>query len=191
MKSIIRISLCVSALVLFSVFCCSAQKKVVISTDPPRAALNLPIVKKVGGAKAMYNEKTNKTIIETEPTQVFGDWNNGVRLRARFEVSGKEITKPVQVTLFYYSMASDRKYADNRALKILIDGKAVLSGTARYEEGNTNGEQFMIAVSQNISYDMYLQLVNSKAVNMQIGPAQFDLKESDLEALKDLPRLIE
>ena len=81
------------AIVLFSAFHCSAQKKVVISTNPPRAALDLPVVKEVGKAKAMYNETTNKTIIETDPTQVFGDWNNGIRLRAGFELSGKENRK--------------------------------------------------------------------------------------------------
>ncbi|MEP6902930.1 MAG: hypothetical protein ABJA66_14350 [Actinomycetota bacterium] len=163
----------------------------VISTDPPRAALNLPVVKELGKAKAMYNEKTNKTIIETIPVLVFGDWNNGMRLRARFEVSGKEIAKPAQVTLYFYSTAPNRKYADNRALKISIDGKAVVSGTARYQEGETNGKQFYVTVSQDISYEMYLQLINAKAVKMQIGLAQFDLKESDLEALRDLTRIIE
>jgi hypothetical protein len=191
MNSMMRTSFFILALVLFSAVCCSAQKKVVISTDPPLMALNLPVIKEVGKAKAMYNETTNKTIIETDPTQVFGDWNNGIRLRARFEVPGKEITKPAQVTLYFYSLGPNRKYADNRALNISIDGKMLFSGTASFDSGNTNGKQFIIAVSQKIPFEKYQQLINSKAVKMRIGPAQFDLKESDLEALRDITRIID
>jgi hypothetical protein len=191
MNNILRISSCLCLLVLFSVLYCSAQKKIVISEDPPPALLNLPVVKEVGEAKVLYNERTDKTIIETAPTEVYGDSNNGVRLRAKFEVSGRTVAKPSEVTLVFYSIAPKRTYADNRALKISIDGKETFSGTARYESGNTNGSIFVITVSQNISYEMYLRLINSKSVKMQIGPAQFELKESNLDALKDLKRVIE
>jgi len=190
MNTLVRISSCLCLLVLSTVFCV-AQDKVEISTDPPAPMPQLPVIKEVGKAKVLYNERINKTIIQTSPLQVQGDWRNGIRLRAAFEISGKEIAKPSNVTLSFFSAASDRTYADNRALKILIDGKEALSGIAHYKSGNTDGEVFLILVTQDIPYELFLRLINANIVKMQIGPTEFELKESDLEAFKDLQRLIE
>ena len=189
MNILVRISARLCMLALFSAFCV-AQEKVEISTDPPAPMPQWPVVKEVGKAKVLYNERGNKTVIQTSPLQVQGDWRNGIRLRAGFEVSGKEIAKPSNVTLSFFSAANDRTYADNRALKILIDGKEALSSVAHYKSGNTNGEVFLITVTQDIPYEMFLRLINSKSVKMWIGPTEFELKESDLEALKDLQRII-
>ena len=184
-----RISACLCLLVLFPALC-TAQEKVEISTDPPAPAPQWPVVKEVGKAKVLYNERGDKTVVQNAPLEVLGDWRNGIRLRAGFEVSGKEIARPSGMTLSFSSAAGDRTYADNRALKILIDGKEALSGVARYESGNTNGEVFLITVTQDIPYEMFLRLINSKSVKMRIGPSEFELKEGDLEALRDLQRVI-
>lgn len=191
MNNTLRISFYLCLLVLFSVLFCSAQEKVEISEAPPPAAQKLPIIKEVGKAKVLYNERTNKTIVETALLEVQGVWDNGIRLRARFESTGKTIIKPSEITLLFHSIAPERTYADNRALKIFTDGKMIFSNTARYQSGNTNGSIFLITVSQNISYEMFLQLINSKSVKMQIGLTEFELKESDLDALRDLKRIIE
>ena len=190
MNILVKISTGLCLLVLSSSLCV-AQEKVEISTNPPAPMPQLPVIREVGKAKVLYNERGDKTIIQTSPIQVQGDWRNGIRLRVGFEVSGKEIVKPSHVTLSFFSAASDRTYADNRALKILIDGKEALSGEAHYKSGNTNGEVFLITVTQEIPYEMFLRIIKSKSVKMQIGPTEFELKEGDLEALKDLQRVIE
>ena len=189
MNILARISACLCLLVLFPAFCV-AQEKIEISTDPPAPAPQWPVVRQVGKAKVLYDERGDKTVVQTSPLQVQGDWRNGIRLRAGFEVSGKEVAKPSKVTLSFSSAASDRTYADNRSLKILIDGKEALSGVARYKSGNTNDEVFLITVTQDIPYEVFLRLINSKSVKMRIGPAEFELKDGDLEALRDLHRII-
>jgi len=141
--------------------------------------------------QVLYNERSNKTIIQTSLLQVQGDWRNGTSLRAGFDVTGKDIAKPSTLTLTFFSAASDRTYADNRALKIFLDGKEVLSSVAHYVSGNTNGEIYLITVTQEVPYEMFLQLINSKSVKMQVGPTAFELRGSDLEALKDLKKMIE
>lgn len=178
-------------LFIISAFGVSAQQKVVISTDPPLMAMKLPVVKEVGKAKAKYNERTGKTILETGHSQVFGVWDDGISLQASAELTGKEVVKPALVGLVFNSMAKNRRYADNRALKITADGKVIFSGIAKFLYGNTNGEFFSIGVSQDLPYETYKTLANSKSVKIKIGPAQFELKEADFEALKDLIRLVE
>ena len=190
MNVLFRISSCLCLLAIFSTICV-AQEKVEISTDPPAPMPRWPVIKEVGKAKVLYNERGNKTVVQTAPLQVQGDWRNGIRLRAGFEVTGKEVAKPSDVTLSFFSAASDRTYADNRALKILIDGKEAVSSVAHYKSGNTNGEVFLITVTQDIPYEMFLRLINAKSVKMRVGPTEFELKDSDLEALKDLQRILE
>ncbi|HKO96593.1 MAG TPA: hypothetical protein VJU86_06365 [Pyrinomonadaceae bacterium] len=190
MKVLVRMWLCLCLLVMFSTLCV-AQEKIEISTNPPPPMPQWPVIKEVGKAKALYNERGNKTIVQTGAIQVQGDWRNGLRFRAGFEVSGKEVVKPSDVTLSFFSASSDRTYADNRALRILIDGKEALSGVAQYKNGNTNGEVFLINVTQEIPYELFLRLVSAKNVKISVGPTEFALKDSDLEALKDLQRILE
>jgi hypothetical protein len=170
-----------------------AQDKVEISTDPPPPAMSnyLPVIKEAGKAKAFYNQKIDKTIVETPGSQVYGNFRNGIRLAVRFESSGKKVTKPSSITLKFSSSAQDRTYADNRALKIFIDGKEVLSETARFGEGNTNGQIFLISVTQDVPYDFFLKLISSQNIKMQIGGAKFELKEGELEALRDIKKILE
>lgn len=189
MNTLAKLSACLCLLVLFPALC-AAQEKIEISTDPPAPAPQWPVVREVGQAKVLYDERGGKTVVQTSPLQVQGDWRSGIRLRAGFAVSGKEVAKPSEVTLSFYSAAADRTYADNRALKIIIDGKEALSGVARYRSGNTDGEVFLITLTQDVPYEVFLRLLNSRSVKVRIGPAEFELGDGDLEALRDLQRII-
>ena len=169
----------------------ASQDKVEISTNPPPPAMSFPVVKELGKAKAMYNERADRLIVQTSPIQVSGDWQNGVRLQAGFVSPGKKIAKPSTITLTFHSAANDRRYADNRAVRVKLDDNDVLSETARYEHGNTNGRIFLISVAQDVGYETFLKILTAKKVQIQIGSAQFELKEGDRKALEDLKKLIE
>jgi hypothetical protein len=169
----------------------ASQDKVEISTNPPPPAMPFPVVKELGKAKARYNERADKLIVQTSPIQVSGDSQNDVRLQAGFILSGKKITKPQTITLTFHSTANDRTYADNRAVSVMLDDNKVLSETARYNHGNTNGSIFLISVTQDVSYETFLKIMAAQKVQMQIGPTKFELKANGRQALEDLKNLIE
>jgi hypothetical protein len=183
-------SLCLFILV-FSAAICKAQEKVEISTNPPSPMVKLPIIKEVGRAQVVYNERTDKTIVQSPFLQVQGNWRNGILLQASFASPGKQIARPSFVTFTFSSAASDRTYADNRELIIVLDGKQALSDTGHYERGNTNGEVYLISVTQDVPYNLFLKIVAAEHVKVRIGPTEFDLKEIDLDALRDVKRAIE
>src|SRR5688500_16764881 len=84
MNIIVRISSCLCLLILFTALCV-AQEKVEIPINPPPPPMQpLPVIKEVGKAKVLYNERGNKTLTLTSPLQVQGEWRNGIRLQARF-----------------------------------------------------------------------------------------------------------
>lgn len=191
MKRYVMIVLAFSILAAMAVAQDKPQDKIEISTNPPPPAMSLPIIKQVGKAQAMYNERTDKAIAQTVPLRAAGDGRNGISLRAEFEVVGKKIQKPTTVKLTLYSTAADRAYADNRAVNILLDGQSALSDTAQFESGNTNGQVFLISVVQQISYDLFLKMLSAQKVEIKIGPTAFNLTENHLEALRDLKKLAE
>ncbi|HTG14455.1 MAG TPA: hypothetical protein VK747_04210 [Blastocatellia bacterium] len=183
--------LLLSTLLLADPYAASAQSKPQISTNPPPAAMSLPVLREVGKAKASYNERVDQTIVQTSPVQVSGDWRNGIRLCAGYKSSGKQIAKPTSITLTFFSSATDRTYADNRSIQVAIDGQTVLSDTGKYDHGNTNGEIFLISVTQIISYETFTKILTAKKVQLKVGSTEFELKASDLEALGDLKKLVE
>jgi hypothetical protein len=190
MNKFLKSWLCLVMVVLNAAICL-AQDKVEISTNPPAPMVKLPVVKEVGKAQVVYNERTDKTIVQSPFLQVQGNWRNGILLRASFASSGKNIAKPSFITFTFSSAAGDRTYADNRKLKICLDGNQAFSDTARYEYGNTNGQVYLISVKQDVPYDLFLKIAGAKSVRMQIGPTEFELKESDLDALRDVKRAID
>lgn len=190
MNKFVRSSLC-SVLLVLSAAICIAQEKVEISTNPPPVMVYLPIVKEVGKAQVVYNERTDKTIVQSPFLRVQGTWSNGILLRASFASPGKNVAKPSYVTLTFSTAAGDRTYADNRELKIFVNDKQALSDTARYESGNTNGEIYLISVKEDVTYDLFLKIAGAKNVKIKIGPTEFEMKESDLDALRDVKRAID
>lgn len=191
MKHYARLFLALSVLMASVLAQGKPQDKVDISTNPPPPAMSFPVIKEVGSAKAMYNERTGRTIAQTALLQVTGDWSNGIKLRVGFESVGKTVAKPSTVKLTFHSSATDRIYADNRAISISLDDKNILSDVARFENGNTNGRVFLITVAQEIPYGLFLNILAGKKIRIKIGPTEFDLKASDLESLKDLKKLID
>jgi hypothetical protein len=169
-----------------------AQEKVEISPKPPPVMVVAPeSIKEVGKAQALYDWERNRTMVMISPLEVHNAEGNNIRMRAGFILSGKGIAKPPNITLTFFSYASERTYADDRALKIFLDGKEVLSSVAHYLSGNKDGKVYVITVTQEIPYEMFLRLINSKSIKMRIGPTEFELKQSDIEALRDLNKIIE
>jgi hypothetical protein len=82
-------------------------------------------------------------------------------------------------------------YADNRLLKIYLDGVEILSDKAQYQQGSTDGHVYLISVSKNIPFEMFQKVIEAKSVKMQLGPTEFELKDRDLTVLRDIKRATE
>ena len=152
--------------------------------------LKLPVVRQVGTAEVVYNQRTDKTIVQTPFLQVQGDWHDGILLRVSFDSPGKSIAKPSFLTFTFSSAANTRVYADDRKLKIYLDGKEAFSDMAHYERGNINGVIYLVSVRREVPYALFLKITSLKNTRMQLGPTEFELKASDLEALRDIKRAI-
>jgi hypothetical protein len=88
------------------------------------------------------------------------------------------------------SIATDRTYVDNRTLKIFLGKKQLLNSTSKFVSANTNGRIVLAALEQEIPFKDFIKLSKAQQVKMQIGPVEFELRESDLEAFRDLMNTI-
>ncbi|MCY7374658.1 MAG: hypothetical protein LH472_01640 [Pyrinomonadaceae bacterium] len=169
----------------------SAQEKIVISTNPPPAYVPLPVLKEVGQAKVTYNERKNEVVAQTTSLQVFGKFLDGIRIQARFATQGKKVVKPEKITLGISAAAKDRTYVDDRSIKILMSEREIVNGTTKFDKAVSDGRVIIASLEQELSYDLFVKITKSKKIKMQIGRTEFELKESDIEAFRDLLRLIE
>ena len=170
---------------------CFAQDRPIVSTNPPPPAPNFPTIKEVGKAKVTYNEKKDENIAATRNSLVYGKSLDGILISAQFSSGGKKTTKPENIILRIYPAAKDRIYVDNRAFKVFIGKKEIINGTSDFIRANSDGRVTIAALEQNIPYKTFVKISKAKTVKMQIGPATFELKESDLEGFRDLLKTIE
>jgi hypothetical protein len=190
MKTFIQITFW-SSLFLVSGSSIIAQQKIEISTDPPAAAISLPVVKQVGKAKVMYSERKDETISQTAFLLVSGESLDGIMIQAGFTSAGKKPVTPKVIMLRISPAAKDRTYVDDRTFKLLLNGKEMLSGTTRFLSANTDGRIVVASLAQDISYELFADISRAHKVRMQVGQTTFDLKDSDLAAFRDLLKCIE
>ncbi len=174
-----------------SVATCFAQDKPIVSTAPPPPAANYPVTKEAGKAKVSYNAKKDESIADTKNSLVYGKSLDGILISAQFLSKGKNAVKPKSINLKIYPAAKDRTYVDDRTIKIIVGKKQVISGTSNFIRANSNGQITLAALEQEIPYKTFVKISKAKNVKMQIGPAIFELKDSDLEAFRDLLKTIE
>ena len=178
-------------LIVTSVATCFAQDNPIISTAPPPPAANYPITKEIGKAKVSYNARNDESISETKISLVYGKSLNGILISAQFLSKGKKIVKPKSINLKIYPAAKDRTYVDDRTIKIIVGKKQLINGTSNFVRANSNGQITLAALNQEIPYEDFVKISKAKNVQMQIGPAVFELKNTDLEAFRDLLKTIE
>jgi hypothetical protein len=190
MKQLLYFTFCFCLLLTCSTVI-AAQEKVVVSTNPPPPFVRLPVLREVGQAKVTFNERKNEVIAQTAYLRVFGKPLDGIGLTARFATQGKKVTKPEKIILGISPAAKDRTYVDDRTVKIFVGKKQVLNSTSKFVSANSDGRVTIASLEQEIPYKDFVKLSKAKQIKMQVGPTEFELKESDIESFRDLLKTIE
>lgn len=152
----------------------------------------LPILKEVGRAKVTFDGYKNEAVARTPFLSVYGKrLLDGISISARFASQGKKVTKPESIILRFTTSAKDRTYIDNRAIRIFSGKKQVLDSTGKLVSTINKVAPIYATVEQEIPYELFVKLSKSKKIKMQVGPTEFDLSKSDIEAFRDLLKTIE
>jgi hypothetical protein len=102
--------------------------------------------------------------------------------------------QPKRILFSLTSTSLDWKYTDFRKLTALVDGKRLNLGPLEHVpsftvnvSANANSDDFVrqgIAIS--LPYKTFLRIANGTKVQIRMGPREFELEKTHLEALRDL-----
>jgi hypothetical protein len=175
------------------------------SLPPP---LSPPLIAKpvrtVGQARVYYFLSTNTSRAEVDfyllgqPPEdyLMEDYpkEDVLAVRVEFEVSGKSLLKPQEVSLSIrsYSRSKGFKYKNNLRLTILADDVSILSGNLWpiFQIRETRG-RVIEHYGAMINYEVFRQMINAGRVKIIFGGTEIELQSDHRKALQDLNRTIE
>ncbi len=171
-----------------------------LSQAPPPPPAPLAPTKEVGKAKSFYRQKTDTTLVELSTyiegsvMDIYEKKKEVVVLTLQSSIVGRKLSKPdfFSLALTSYS-AKPGKYAANPAIKIIVDGDELIAemGLDRYAATpflRSSSESYGI---QRIRYKDFTRMTKGSRVTIQIGDTKITLSDEDMQALKDLKKLIE
>ena len=156
-----------------------------------------------GNIETSYDQVKEITTVRLSPMQVYGEplpsakyvGSDEARFNASFTYSGRTLrAQPKRVLFSLISTSQDWKYTDFRKLTALVDGKRLKLGPLEHvpaftvnAPANSNSDDYIsqeIAIS--LPYETFVRIANGKQVQIRMGPREFELEKSHLEALRDL-----
>ena len=168
-------------------------------TPPPPPPIRAPS-KEVGKAKVYYLEKLDQTRVQTfsyilgTVQDIYEKKKEVVGMSLEYVVKGRKAIRPAFIYLSLTSYSPHpTKYSENHKITIYVDGKELVSesGLDRYVDLpflRSSSESYAIP---RISYSDFEKMAGSERVSIKIGATKIDLKQDDLQALKDLRSIME
>ncbi|HEV2913670.1 MAG TPA: hypothetical protein VGX92_10350 [Pyrinomonadaceae bacterium] len=188
-----KLYLCSLSLVLIAVYAilCDAHQ-----APPPPPPPAKPI-KTVGKAEVYYFKSANKTAVKTN-LPIYDRKTDGkldtLGLQVRFEVNGEKVIAPGLVLLEFITQTFEPKFAtsEGRYLTILVDDREIGAGemrvvnTTKWPQGNHTEW-----VGTAITFDTFKRIAKAGKVMMRLGKIEIELKDVQLDPLRDMLRTIE
>ena len=149
------------------------------------------VIKEIGKTKAKYYSHTGTTIYETSYLPVCTGASSRIMMQAYLETQSKEVYSVDKIYLRLVPEAGDNRYIADRTFKIFLDGQLLFNKQGALETSAEDKDKVLSANStQEIPYKLFVSMTTVKKVQMQFGPTFFGLKESDVEAFRDLLKIL-
>jgi hypothetical protein len=148
-----------------------------------------PVTKPQTVTREKYDPAKNETTIDVPSMLVFGEQLDGLRIFVSFSYPGRTMqTPPDVIIMILASTSAGARYEDDNQRNLLAwaDGESLDLGamqlfyTYRGLGYVTEGMKLAVPVKT------FTQIMNAQQVKMKLGWSEFELRESDLHALRDL-----
>lgn len=156
-----------------------------------------------GQIETSYDPAKDTTIVRLHPMQVYGEplasSNYAGGAEARFYASfthpgPASSARPERMLISLISTTGDWKYTDFRKLSAIVDGKRLNLGALEFAPRFTVNAPANANADDNIRQEIavslprrtFLRIANGKEVRIRMGPREFKLGGTHLEALRDL-----
>jgi len=193
MKELLRVGLCIG-FVLFEVMSSQAQNTSLTGGPGRNFEHHAEIV-------SVYDKAKDQTTVVMDWYRVYAglylkERHNRLDIQAAFVYPGHVLSSTPEALWFGIRVGKEGgplfKAKETPELTAVVDGETISLGKALLVKGKTwldseTTTQLSFAqLSARFTYQGLLRIVRAKKVAMKVGQLQFDLRESNLEALRDL-----
>ncbi|HEX8097914.1 MAG TPA: hypothetical protein VF507_07755 [Pyrinomonadaceae bacterium] len=190
MKFIFRVSLCLVATLAFALAAMGQD-----SNSKGGGAAKTKF-KHNGKISTKYNKSKDQTAVELNPMAASSSMASEAQnlrdasqmdLAASFTYQGQVLTKPVEaLTLTFHARAKNPVFQKGQNVLATLDGQnALMLGTSTYK---SSSQTFIFEeiMSVQVPYETLSKIISAKTVELFLGPRKITLKESHIEALRDM-----
>ncbi len=156
--------------------------------------LRLAPQKTIGRANAIFSHPKGRAqiAVQTNPLTLAGNSENGLFLSPNFIVFGRKVVTPPSIEFEFISYSPQRKFLVNRTLQILSHDRALYSDRLVLATWGTSPDATVTEVLvAKIPNKNFTNLIGEKSLSLVVGEARLELTEDNLEALRDLKRMID
>lgn len=150
--------------------------------------------KEIGKASAIFSQPKGQTqiAVQTDPLRLIGTTNDGLFLSPSFIVFGRKVVPPLSIEFEFLSYSPQRRFSKSRSFQILNQGRTLYSQPLVLATSGTAQDGIVTEVLvAKVPYKNFVDLIQQKSLNLIVGNMRVALDEDNLEALRDLKRMID
>ena len=147
-----------------------------------------------GKIESKYDGFSHETIITLKRMKVTCDGTKGnfkdacVSVTASLHCPGIQLNyvRYARIQVIFQSKDWDQRHpVDQRELSVVVDGETIRLGRMTLASQKTD-VMMTETLEATMPYKTFKQMANAQVVEMQVGKSQFELRENNLMALRDL-----
>lgn len=135
-----------------------------------------------GGCTTRFDRFRNRNTVTVEPRTILRAGTDELKLGASAVVEESKAA-PRELELLFDSMTSRLRYGNSAEVRFIVDEKRIEGGTA-YKFGGSAMRQVNEKLRLTMPVSRYLEIINGRDVEMQIGETEVILSREVLERLR-------
>lgn len=135
------------------------------------------------GCTTRYDRFRERNTITIEPRTMLRAGSDELKLGASAVVEGNNAA-PREIDLHFDSTTNRLRYGNNAEVRFIIDGERIDGGVA-YRSGGYAMRQVNEQLRLSMPAARFLEIINGREVEMQIGETEVTLRREDLQRLRD------
>ena len=182
MKNLFRIALCATFLL--------------VATSQAWAQSSCPLpppspFRHNGNIVTRFDASARRMITSLDPMLISGTTLDGMFLQAAFTHLPRGNASRQTVDVMFVSVSTENRFRFMHDLSLMMDGRLTpVFGTPQYRSASIGNGAVMEMTKVTLSLNGFRSLVRARRVTARLGATEFSLRESNLEALREVASLI-
>lgn len=135
------------------------------------------------GCTTRYDRFRKRNTTRIEPRTIYRAESDELKLGASAIVEGNNAA-PREIDLHFDSTANRLRYGNNAEVRFIVDDKRIDGGVA-YRSGGYAMRQVNEQLRLTMPANRFLEIINGREIEMQIGETEVRLHREDLQRLRD------